>query len=286
MSTVLEDLGLPSLPEPLPRPVIDSHTHADTTLEYSGLSLADNLATARAVGVQGFVQIGCDVQGSRWAEQIARTHPGVVAAVALHPNEAGRLGDQLDAHIDQIATLARAGRHVRAVGETGLDYYRTRDADAQALQKHSFARHLDIAAENDLTVVVHDRDAHADVLTVVDRVGVPNRLVMHCFSGDAAFARDCLDRGAWLSFPGVVTFGTAGELREALAVVPVEKLLVETDAPFLTPKPERGKKNAPYLLPHTIRFIAEQRGWDVGELCDHLVANTVEAFGGEWEANA
>lgn len=282
-TALLEDLGLPRAPEPLPRPAVDSHTHADTTREYTRLDLRQNLAAARSVGITRIVQIGCDVEGSRWAEQAARATPGVIAAVALHPNDAARLGDDLDVHIDQIAELAGAGEHVRAIGETGLDYYRTTDPALQELQHHSFERHIEIAKQHDLTLVIHDRDAHADVLKVLDRVGVPERVIMHCFSGDADFARECLDRGAWLSFPGVVTFGTAGALREALAVTPVERLLVETDAPFLTPKPERGKKNAPYLLPHTIRFIAEQRGFELAEFCDQLVTNTFAAYAGEWQ---
>ena len=171
---------------------------------------------------------------------------------------------------------------MRGIGETGLDYYRTREPDRQRLQHHSFERHIQIAAENDLTLVIHDREAHDDVLAVLDRTGIPQRVVMHCFSGDADFARACLERGAWLSFPGVVTFGSAGSLREALAVVPMDRVLVETDAPFLTPKPQRGKPNAPYLLAHTVRFIAEQRGWDLAAFCDQLVVNTDAAFGGSW----
>lgn len=283
MSTAVTELGLPPLPEALPRPAVDSHTHADTTTDYSGLALADNLAAARAVGVTRIVQIGCDVESSRWAEQAARENDGVIASVALHPNDAARLGDDLDSHIDRIAEIAAAGPHVRAIGETGLDYYRTTDPAAQELQHHSFARHIRIAIERDLTLVIHDREAHADILKVLDRTGLPERIIMHCFSGDAVFARECLDRGAWLSFPGVITFGTADPQREALAITPPDRILVETDAPFLTPKPERGKKNAPYLLPHTIRFIAEQRDVDLAGFCDQLVANSFAAYGGSWE---
>ena len=288
---MLEALGLPDAPEPLPRPVADSHTHADTTEEYSGLALADNLAAAASVGVTRMVQVGCDVASSQWALAQAEQHPGVVAAVALHPNDAARAGDDLDAQLAAIAELISRGGEgpraaqnpLRGVGETGLDYYRTTDAAGQARQHTSFATHIRWAIDNDLTLVIHDRDAHDDILRVLDQEGLPNRIVMHCFSGGADFAQECLDRGAWLSFPGVITFGSAGPQREALAITPSDRILVETDAPFLTPAPERGKRNAPYLLPHTVRFIAEQRDFDLPSFCDVLTANTLAAFGGEWD---
>lgn len=279
----LAELGLPALPEPLPRPIIDSHTHADSTTEMSGLDVETSLALAASVGVVGWVQVGCDVASSRYAVELAVRRPEVVAAVAVHPNDAARLGDQLDAHIAEIDALAASGPMVRAIGETGLDFFRTRDAEAQARQRHSFVAHLDIARRHDLTVVVHDRDAHQAVLDVLDAEGVPERLVMHCFSGDADFARQCLDRGAYLSFPGVVTFGSAGSLREAAKVVPLDRILVETDAPFLTPVPVRGRANAPYLVPYTARFLADLRSESLTDLCDAVVANTYEAFGGLWD---
>ena len=279
----LVELGLPGLPEALPRPVIDSHTHADTTTEYTRLTAADSLALAASVGVGRIVQIGCDVEGSEYAVALARSTPGVVATVSIHPNDAARAGDSLDAMIDRVAELAQAGDIVRGIGETGLDYFRTRDGPGHALQKHSFRRHIELAIELDKTLVIHDREAHDDILDVLDEVGLPNRIVMHCFSGDADFAARCLERGAWLSFPGVVTFGSAEALRGALAVTPVDRILVETDAPFLTPAPMRGKLNAPYLLPHTVRFVAEQVGMDLAEFCDHLVANTFAAVNGPWD---
>ena len=275
--------GLPPLPERLPRPVTDSHTHADTTTEYTTLQVADSLALARRVGVTRIVQVGCDVEGNTYAVDLARQTPGVIATVSIHPNEAARAGESLDEQLAQVAELATAGDFVRGIGETGLDYFRTRDPEGHERQKYSFGRHIELAIEHDLTLVVHDRDAHADVLKVLDQVGLPDRIVMHCFSGDADFARACLDRGAWLSYPGVVTFGSAGPQREALAITPLERILVETDAPFLTPVPVRGKKNAPYLLPHTVRFLAQARGLDLADMCDLLVQNTFDAFNGEWE---
>lgn len=279
----LERLGLPGLPEPLPRPVIDAHTHLDTTKQISGLRVTDSLAAAAAVNVDWIVHVGCDVESSEWAVGVASTHPQIVATVAIHPNDAGRMTDEaLELALIRIAALAGAGAHVRGVGETGLDYFRTKDDDAIARQRRSFAGHIQIAKGCNRTLVIHDRDAHADILKVLDAEGLPDRVVMHCFSGDADFARDCLDRGAWISFPGVVTFPSAGELREALRVVPRDRLLVETDAPYLTPMPHRGKRNAPYLIPHTVRFIAEALDVDLAELCDELSANAQAAFGGAW----
>jgi TatD DNase family protein len=277
---------LPPLPEPLPAPVVDSHCHLDATEEFSGLEPADALQRAAAVGVTRLVQVGCDVASSRWAVAAAERWPAVVAAVALHPNDAARLGDHegeggLAAGLDAIAELA-ARPGVRAVGETGLDFYRTPDPDGQHRQRTSFAAHIVLARRHDLALVIHDRDAHADVLDVLDAEGPPDRVVMHCFSGDADFARACLDRGAYLSFAGTVTFKNNPHLREAYAVTPRDRVLVETDAPYLTPTPLRGRPNASYLVPHTVRFLAATAERDVAELCRDLDANAEAAFGGAW----
>ena len=174
----------------------------------------------------------------------------------------------------------------RAVGETGLDFYRTRDDDGKRAQERSFRRHIEWAKRHDRTLVIHDRDAHDDVLRVLDDEGAPERVVMHCFSGDVDFARACLERGFWLSYPGVVTFGSAPNLRRAAAVTPRERILVETDAPYLTPKPERGKPNAPYLLPHTVRFLADLFDEDLAGFCEQVTANTWAAYGGAWGDDA
>ena len=279
---LLERRNLPAPPEPLPSVVIDSHTHADTTEERSGLDPDTSLALAASVGIAGFVQVGCDVEGSEYAVALAERRPEVIASVAIHPNDAARAGDDLDAMIARIDELAGRGPQVRAVGETGLDYYRTTDPLAQAVQRHSFARHIDIARRHQLTLVIHDRDAHDDVLAVLDAEPPARRVVMHSFSGDAAVARQFLDRGAWLSFPGVVTFTSAATLREALQVVPLDRILVETDAPYLTPVPVRGRPNAPYLVPYLVRFVAEQLRRPLDEVCEALLANTHAAFGGPW----
>ncbi|MDR2620459.1 MAG: TatD family hydrolase [Propionibacteriaceae bacterium] len=283
ISARLAELSLPPLPAPLDAAVIDSHTHLDATLEVSGLPVELSLAAAAAVGVTRMVQIGCDVPSSRWAVEVARAYPQVVACVAIHPNDAGRLSDTaLDAALDEIAALAAAQPYVRGVGETGIDYYRTRELAAQERQRRSFAAHIRIAIAHDLTLAIHDRDAHADILKVWDATGAPNRVVMHCFSGDVAFAQECLARGAWLSFPGVITYKANQYLRDVLAITPRERILVETDAPYLTPVPERGKRNAPYLIPHTLRFMADELGLAEAELCALLTENAVAAYGGEW----
>jgi TatD DNase family protein len=279
------DRSRPPAPEPLPHPVVDNHCHLDIAdgPDGSWLSVAEALDAAAAVGVPRVVQIGCDLPGARWAVEAATTHDALVAGVALHPNEAPLLAAQgrLEEALAEIEALAVSSDRVRAVGETGLDYFRTAE-DGRAAQQESFRRHVDLARRLDRTLVIHDRDAHDDVLRILDEEGVPQRFVMHCFSGDADFARRCLDRGAWLSFAGTVTFKNAEPLREALRVVPQDRVLVETDAPYLTPMPHRGRPNASYLVPLTVRSMAQTRGADLAELCAAVDANTEAAFGGAW----
>jgi TatD DNase family protein len=271
----------PPSPEPLPYPVVDNHCHLD--LGRGGdpaLPVEEALAAAAAVGVPRIVQIGCDLPGARWAVEAAATYDALVAGVALHPNEAPRLPD-LDAAMAEIELLAGAHDKVRAVGETGLDTYRT-GPEGRAVQEQSFRRHIDLAKRLDKTLVIHDRDAHDDVLRVVDDEGPPDRWVMHCFSGDAAFARACLDRGAFLSFAGTVTFKNAEPVREAARIAPIDRILVETDAPYLTPTPHRGRTNASYLVPHTVRTLADLRKDDLERLCAAVDSNTETAFAGPW----
>jgi TatD DNase family protein len=273
-------------PEPLAAPVIDTHTHLNLHDRYLHGETApdadDLLALAAAVGVPKVVQIGCDVDYARHSVEIARTRPDVVVGVSVHPNDAARIEERqgrpaLDAAIDEIGVLAHEDV-VRAVGETGLDYFRT-GADLREAQHHSFRRHIALAKELDKALVIHDRDSHDDVLALLEREGAPERVVFHCFSGDAAMARHCAERGWFLSFAGPVTYKANDSLREALAVVPDDLLLVETDAPYLTPVPHRGKPNASYLMPHTVRFLADQRGREEGEFCTLLFANAQRAFG-------
>ncbi|HMR49538.1 MAG TPA: TatD family hydrolase [Arachnia sp.] len=289
MTTIAQDLealGLPGLPEPLPRAVIDNHTHADETTRFSRLDVDLSLRAAAAVGVSRIVQVGCDVASSRYAVALAEARPEVVAAVAMHPNDAARRflaggSSALEADLAAIEALVPSPG-VRAVGETGLDYYRTREPEARAAQEVSFRAHIGWAKATGKTLVVHDRDAHDDILRVLDDEGAPERFVMHCFSGDADFALRCVERGAWLSFPGVTTYPSAPNLREAALAVPADRLLVETDAPYLTPKPARGRPNAPYLLPHTVRFLADLLDADLADFCDQLTVNTFAAYGGQW----
>ncbi|MFI9767154.1 TatD family hydrolase [Streptomyces sp. NPDC052415] len=280
----------PPLPEPLRVPVADSHTHLDMQ---SG-TVEEGLAKAASVGVTTVVQVGCDVRGSQWAADTAAAFADVHAAVALHPNEAPRIvhgdpdgwsrqgarepgGDAgLDAALAEIDRLA-ALEHVKAVGETGLDYFRTGDEGREA-QERSFRAHIEIAKRHGKALVIHDRDAHADVLRVLKEEGAPERTVFHCYSGDAEMAEICAAAGYFMSFAGNVTFKNARDLREAVAVAPLELLLVETDAPFLTPAPYRGRPNAPYLIPVTVRAMAAVRGIDEDALATALGANTARAF--------
>jgi TatD DNase family protein len=273
----------PPSPEPLPAPAVDSHTHLDITLDSDrlpdGAAVDAEIAAAVAVGVPRLVQVGVDVGSSRWSAELAARHPNVLAAVALHPNEAGAGGatDDALAEIDRLAALPR----VRAVGETGLDRYRT-GPDGWAAQEASFRAHIRIAKEHGTALVIHDRDAHEEILQVLDDEGAPEHTVLHCFSGDAAFATACLERGFVLSFAGTLTFGNAGYLREAAARAPVDQLLVETDAPFLTPMPHRGRPNASRLVPHTVRTLAEVTAVELDQLCDALTATAERVFG-PWE---
>ncbi|WP_338087655.1 TatD family hydrolase [Nocardioides lijunqiniae] len=276
------DRERPPAPEPLPHPVVDNHCHLDIA-DGDWVPTADAIAAAAAVGVPRIVQIGCDLPGARWAVEAAAEHAALVAGVALHPNEAPRQAEAgtLEEALAEIESLARSHDKVRAIGETGLDHFRTGE-EGRAAQVESFRRHIDLAKRLDKTLVIHDRDAHDEVLAVLDEEGAPDRWVMHCFSGDAGFARRCLDRGAYLSFAGTVTFKNAQPLRDALVVVPADRLLVETDAPFLTPTPYRGRPNASYLVPHTMRAMAEVRGEDLEALCAAVDAATERAFGGAW----
>lgn len=277
------DLHRPPAPEPLPLPVVDNHCHLDIQDGQSWLDPATALEMSSAVGVDRIVQIGCDLTGAAWAVEVAEQFPAIVAGVAIHPNEAPTLDreGQLEAALAEIERLVGSSSRVRAVGETGLDYYRT-GADGLAAQQRSFAAHIALANAYDKTLVIHDRDAHDDVLAMLDEHGIPERTILHCFSGDSDVARRCLDRGAYLSFAGTVTFKNAHSLREALLVAPLDRILVETDAPFLTPVPYRGRPNASYLVPLTVRAMADVRGVDLETLCAALATNTEAAYGGSW----
>ncbi|MFJ3955075.1 TatD family hydrolase [Streptomyces libani] len=281
----------PPLPEPLRVAVADSHTH----LDMQEGTVEEALTKAASVGVTTVVQVGCDLAGSRWAAETAAAHDSVHATVALHPNEAPRIvlgeadgwsrqgarepgGDSaLDAALTEIDKLA-ALPQVRGVGETGLDCFRT-GPDGMAAQEASFRAHIEIAKRHGKALVIHDREAHDDVLRILREEGAPDRVVFHCYSGDAEMAKICAAAGYFMSFAGNVTFKNAQPLRDALAVAPPELVLVETDAPFLTPAPYRGRANAPYLIPVTLRAMAEVTALTEDALATAIAANTARAFG-------
>jgi TatD DNase family protein len=279
---------LPPDPEPLPSPALDSHTHLDIVVgERPAHGAGDEgwpdddavgaeIAAAAAVGIPRLVQVGVDLPSSRWSAGLAERHRQVLAAVAIHPNEAGagRADDDALAEIDRLAALPR----VRAIGETGLDRFRT-GPEGWAAQETSFRTHIRLAKEHGLALVIHDRDAHQEILRVLEDEGAPEHTVFHCFSGDVAFAKACVERGYVLSFAGTLTFANAGNLREAAALTPVDQLLVETDAPFLTPVPYRGRPNSSRLVPHTVRALAEVTGVELAQLCEALTSNALRVFG-------
>lgn len=279
------DVRWPEPPEALPVPVYDNHCHLEiadgpsTDSGARGMTLDEQLRLAASVGVIGVVQAGGDIESSIWSAEAAASDPRVLAAVAIHPNEApvyaseGRLDEALGV-IDELAAQPR----VRAIGETGLDFFRTGE-EGLAAQHESFEAHIALAKRHGIAMQIHDRDAHEAVLETLRRVGAPDRTVFHCFSGDEGMARVCADAGYHLSFAGNITFKNAQNLRDALAVTPRERILVETDAPFLTPAPHRGRPNAPYLVPVTLRFMAAELGVDLDELCAQIAANTLEVYG-------
>lgn len=274
----------PPLPEGLPAgsTIVDNHTHLDH--ERSDEVVAGLLSAAATVGVTRSVTIGCDLPAARWTVGAVERFPQLVGGVAIHPNEAPRLATEgrLDEALVEIEQLARHPR-VRVVGETGLDAFRTDHGDAEAarVQEESFRAHIELAKRLGKPLQIHDRDTHAEVLAVLDSAGAPEQTVFHCFSGDAEMARICARNGWYLSFAGAVTFKNAADLREALAVTPLERVLVETDAPYLTPVPYRGRPNAGYLVPLTVRVIAEVLQRPVEEVCAVVNASS-EALYGPW----
>lgn len=279
---------LPAAPEPLTAEVFDSHCHLDIMVGSRQASSGDPVAQAaqaartsiegilkeaRSVGVTRLVTIGYDLSSSRWNADTAEQHADVYAGVAIHPNEAHASTPEVLAEIEELARLP----HVRAVGETGLDYYR--DWAAKEDQHASFRAHIEIAKRTGKALVIHDREAHDDVLGVLADQGAPEIVVFHSFSGDAEMAGRCVEAGYFMSFSGPVTYKNAGRLREAAAIVPEQLMLVETDAPYLPPVPHRGRPNAPYLLPITLRCLAEVKGMDPARLAETVSANGETVFG-------
>ena len=267
------------LPEPLPVPTVDAHAH----LEIVTNDVADSEAVrtildeAKSVNVDRVVQVGYSAEQSQWCVDLANNYPGrVLATVALHPNEAPVVKD-LEHDWAIIEKLAQEPR-VRAIGETGLDYFRT-PPELQKRQQESFKWHIELAKKTKKALVIHDRDSHEDVLSVLLEVGAPEKTVFHCFSGDVAMAKICIERGFILSFAGTMTFKNAPELREAVKLVPSDQLLVETDSPFLAPTPHRGALNTPAQIANIVRAMAAERGEDVAQLATALSLNAERIFG-------
>ena len=266
------------LPEPLNVNCVDAHAHLEivTNTAPDSPEIGKVLADAKSVGIDRIVQVGYSAEQSEWGVKLAEHWPNVLAAVALHPNEAPVVAD-LEADLAIIEKLAAHPR-VRAIGETGLDFFRTEPA-LQERQKYSFRRHIELAKRVDKALVIHDRDAHRAVLDLLIEEGAPAKTIFHCYSGDAEMARECIEKGYILSFAGTLTFKNAPALREAVKLVPLDQLLVETDSPFLAPMPHRGALNTPAQIPTILRFMADERGEDVDELATAISNNCERLFG-------
>jgi len=266
-------------PEPLTRSCIDVHAHMElvTESEPDSRQIRELLDAAARAGIDRVVQVGYSAEQSKWGVKCAESFPGrVLAAVALHPNEAPVVAD-LEGDLAIIEELARHPR-VRAIGETGLDFFRT-EPELRDKQAYSFRRHIALAKEVDKALVIHDRNAHRAVLDTLLDVGAPKSTIFHCYSGDAEMARECIAAGYVLSFAGTVTFKNAPELREAAKLVPIDQLLLETDSPFLAPMPHRGALNTPAQVANIARFIADVRGESVDYICDRVTENALRLFG-------
>jgi len=266
------------LPEPLNVNCVDAHAHIEiiTNSAPDAPEIGKVLADAKSVGIDRIVQVGYSAEQSEWGVKLAEHWPNILAAVALHPNEAPVVED-LEADLSKIEELATHPK-VRAIGETGLDFFRTEPA-LQERQKYSFRRHIDLAKRVDKALVIHDRDAHRAVLDLLVEEGAPEKTIFHCYSGDAEMARECIEKGYILSFAGTITFKNAPALREAVKLVPIDQLLVETDSPFLAPMPHRGSLNTPAQIPTILRFMADERGEDVDELATAISNNCERLFG-------
>ena len=267
------DRPLAPAPEPLPGPVVDGHTHLDACGCADAADVAAAMARAAAVGVAKVITVADDLESATWAATAAGGHPDLFAAVALHPTRADVLTDAAKAELERLAIDPA----VVAIGETGLDFYW--DAAPHDVQREAFAWHIDLAKRVGKPLMIHDRDAHEAIFDVLAAEGAPEKVVFHCFSGDAAMARRCADAGFFMSFAGPVSFRNARELAEAAVVAPVELIGVETDAPFLTPHPHRGRRNEPFALPYTVRALAALRGADLEELCERVNRTTHELYG-------
>lgn len=271
----------PPLPEKLTTTTVDAHCHLDIEDDDIFMSVEDSLAKAKAVGITGIVQVGVDVPSSKWAVKTAKEFSQIHATVALHPNDAPLIAlekgeNALDEAIAEIAELAKEDV-VRAIGETGVDFFRTSE-EGRAFQEKSFRAHIQIANKLNKPVMVHDRDAHLDALRILDDEKA-QQVIFHCYSGDKEFAQELVKRGWYLSFAGTCTFKNAQNLRDALKVTPLENVLVETDAPFLTPMPYRGYPNSSYMIPLTLATMAQEMNVDINTVADATRTNAEKLFG-------
>lgn len=295
--------GFPPEGEELPSPVIDNHTHfplgeADMPQGVAPLPIDVQLARAARANVIGMIHCACELPDLEPGIELARAHAPIRTAIAIHPNEATRhahvtdVGPDgweptfsphhavpLDDAVARVGELAAAHRDVVvAIGETGLDNFRTAGR-GHGVQREAFRAHIALAKELDLPMQIHDRDAHADVLDVLRRDGAPATTVFHCFAGDRALAEVLNEHGWYASFAGPITYKANDELREACRTMDPALVLVETDAPYLTPVPYRGRPNAPYLMTHTVRMVAQMLGMELTQACHALLANTRRVYG-------
>jgi TatD DNase family protein len=267
----------PPAPEPL-TPLIDAHTHLDACGATDAASVTAIVDRAAAVGVQAVVTIADDLESARWVTEAADWDARVYAAVALHPTRADALTEEAKTVIERLAEHPR----VVAIGETGMDMYwpgKLEGCAEPAAQRDAFAWHIDLAKRTGKPLMIHNREADAEVLDVLSAEGAPGTVIFHCFSSDVAMARTCVANGWLLSLAGTVSFKNAHALREAAALIPPEQLLVETDAPFLTPHPYRGAPNEPYCLPYTVRALAEVVGRPAEEVAQASTAAALRAYG-------
>ncbi|KAA2252098.1 TatD family deoxyribonuclease [Solihabitans fulvus] len=262
----------PPVPELLPAPVVDAHTHLDACGAKTAEDVRELVDRAASVGVARVVTVADDLASARWVARASTWDDRVFGAVALHPTRTSEFSDADRAELAELAAQPR----IVAIGETGLDYYW--DYAPHDAQQDAFRWHIELSKRVGKPLMIHDRDAHEDILRILTEQGAPSTVVFHCFSGDADFARRCVDAGYVLSFAGTVTFRNAAALREAAALVPLDQLLVETDAPFLTPHPFRGRPNEPYCAAYTLRDLAALRGMAVVDLANAVNGTADRVF--------
>ena len=270
----------PELPETLLVGTYDNHTHLEIADSDNPLSVEKHIELMKKAGMLGAVQVGVTLESSHWSAEVAAQYDELLAAVALHPNEAPlyETTAKLEQAVSEIAQLATQPR-VRAIGETGLDFFRTEGDENIQLQQQSFEWHIEIAKQNNIAMQIHDRDAHSQVVSTLKRVGAPERTVFHCYSGDVELAKICNENGWYMSFAGNVSFKKNTHLQDSFLVADPSLVLIETDAPFLAPEPIRGRPNAPYLVPHTLRYLASISEVEVSTLAEKINQNTVDVYG-------